>query len=142
MMAELKAKKRLDEITAKLGGKLTSDQLIAVFKNTSNKYSNEKLFGIVKQYIKIHLIEGDKLYYQFEINVKKNQKSPYDALLIMLNNATVISQKPTIAAKPINLQPTESKLSVKSDFESPALSSTRVDQPQIVVSEVSNNCFN
>jgi hypothetical protein len=69
---------------------------------------------------------------QYEINIKKNGKTPYEALLIMMNSATVIQQgsKPPIATKPL----------FDGNFESPALCSTRVgegnNQPIIVVSEV------
>lgn len=152
-MSELKARKKLEEIAVKWNGKVSADQIIHIFKNSNNKYPNEKLLGIAKQYIKNQISDGDKLITQFEVNIKRNQKTPYEALVIMLNNATVCQsptlhqslqqqqqiQKPTIPLKPSNLQ-VESKISVKNDFESPALCSTRVDAnntPDIVVSEVS-----
>ncbi|XP_070491244.1 gamma-tubulin complex component 2 homolog isoform X2 [Chironomus tepperi] len=147
-MSELKAKKKLDEIAVRWNGKVSPEQILLVFKNSNNKYSTEKLITIAKQYFKNQMLDSDKLLTQFEVNVKRNQKTPYEALIIMLNNAsisqspTLISssqqQKPTIPLKPSNLQ-VETKISAKNDFESPALCSTRVDNnnsPDIVVSEI------
>jgi hypothetical protein len=140
-MSEAKAKKKLEEISVKWNGKVTADQILKVFKNVDNKYNNEKLSGIAKQYIRVHLADGEKLFMQYEMNVKKNQKTPYEALILMLNNASSQIQKPQVPVKPTNLNlHLDSKISVRSDFESPALSSTRVDNnnhtPDIVVSEV------
>lgn len=131
-MAEVRAKKKLDEISARLSNKLVAEQVFSIFKN-QQKYSNEKLFGFLHNNIASQILDGSKLLAQYDANVKKNQKTPYEALVIMLNNATVIQSKPPIAEKP-NL----SKMSIASTFESPALSSTRCEQnpPEIVVSEV------
>lgn len=136
-MAEIRAKKKLEEITARFTGKITADQIIALYKNQQPKFTNDKLFKFLQDYIKPHILDGDKLVAQYENNTKKLQKTSYEALIIMLNNATVVQQqtKPPIAEKP-NLN----KLSVKSEgtFESPALSSTRYEPnaPEILVSEV------
>lgn len=142
-MAEIKAKKKLEEISMRMGNKVSADQLLNIFKN-QNKYSNEKLIDFLKNYIKIHILDGDKLIAQFENNIKKNGKSPFESFLVLINCATIVSlpNKPPIAAKPI----LESRMSVKSTsdvFESPVLSSTRLEnnniQPEIVVSEVKKN---
>lgn len=74
---------------------------------------------------------------QFEVDVKKNKKKSMEAFVTFLHNMSVVplSQKPQISAKPTN----DSKASAKSDFESPALCSTRVEtsyKPDVVVSEV------
>lgn len=140
---DVRAKKKLDEVAARLSSNIsnqqqstvTAEEIIRVFKNQQQKYSNEKLFKFLQANIKPHILDGDKLCALYETNTKKLQKSPYDALVIMMNSATVLQAKPPIAEKP-NL----TKLSVKSEgaFESPALSSTRYEanQPEIVVSEV------
>jgi hypothetical protein len=135
-MAEVRAKKKLDEILGRLNIKTGSDEIMRLFRNTQQKYSHEKLFGFLQTYIKPHILDGDKMLAQYETNVKKLSKPSIDAFLLLLNNATVIQgTKPPIAEKP-NIN----KLSAKSDgvFESPALSSTRYDinAPDIVVSEV------
>lgn len=139
-MAEIRAKRKLEEISLKMGNKVSADQLISVFKNQQNKYTLDKLLDFLKKHIKIHILDGDKLISQFEVNIKKNGKTSYESFVILMNAATVVqstqhSMKPPIAVKP-NL---DSKLSIKSDFESPALSSTRLEHnaPEIVVSEVS-----
>lgn len=137
-MAEIRAKKKLEEVFSKgATSKITVEQVLQIFKNEQNKYTAVKLSGFANSYIKPNILDGDKLFAQYDINIKKHQKTPYEALIIMMNNATVIQQgKPPIAEKP-NL----SKLSVRSDFESPALSSTRYETntPEIVVSEVRRN---
>jgi len=147
-MSELKARKKLEDIAARWNGKVSADQILHVFKNSSNKYSNDKLVNMAKQYLRNQIVDGDKLITQLEVNVKKNQKTPYEALIIMLNNSTISQspilqqsapiQKPTIPLKPSKLQ-VETIISKKSDFESPALSSTRIENntPDIIVSEVS-----
>lgn len=61
-MAEAKAKKKLEEVCAKLGNKITADQFIYLFKNTQNKYSHEKLSGFLKTYIKSHILDGGKWF--------------------------------------------------------------------------------
>ena len=152
-MSEIKARKKLEEIAVRWNGKVSAEQIATVFKNANNKYTTEKLISIAKQYFRQQIVDGDKLITQLEVNIKKNQKTPYEALIIMLNNASVCQspnlhqiltptqqiQKPTIPLKPSNLQ-VESKISVKSDFNSPAICSTRLDiytsTPDIVVSEV------
>lgn len=138
-MAEIRAKKKLEDLTARFLGKLTADQILALFKNHQQKFTHEKLIKFLHDYIKPHLLDGDKLIAQYENNTKKLQKTSYEALIIMMNQATVVQQtKPPIAEKP-NLN----KLSVRSEgtFESPALSSTRYEQnaPEILVSEVKKN---
>lgn len=152
-MSEAKAKKKLEEVALRWNGRASVDQILHVFKNSQNRYSNEKLLDIAKQYLRNHLVDGDKLLTQFETNIKKNQKTPYEAFVIMLNNGTVITSsnsnlqqqqksqqihKPQIPVKPSNLQ-IESTLSNKTDFDSPALCSTRLENnaQEIVVSEVS-----
>lgn len=154
-MSETKARKKLEEISVKWNGKTNADHLLKAFKNIDNKYTNDRLTAIVKQYIKIHLVDGDRLFLQYETNVKKNQKTPYDALILMLNNATFTSvqqpppqqQKPQIPAKPALLNVERQISSNVREFESPALSSTRVDvnsnnqTPEVVVSEVILNSY-
>lgn len=144
-MADIRLKRKLDDVATKLGNpNISGDQLFVVFKNSQKKYTNEKLVQIAKQYVKPCLLDSDKLFQQFEVTVKKQTSSPIDALAQMLNSATIVSntkiqsQKPQVPTKPSNLN-IESKLSIKSDFiESPALCSTRVDlnTPEIVVSEI------
>ena len=151
-MSEAKARKKLEEIAVRWNGKVSADQILHAFKNLNSKYSNEKLIGIAKQHLRNHIVDGDKLITQLEVNVKKNQKTPHEALILMLNNATLTQSpniqqqqspqqilKPTIQPKPSNLQ-VEPKLSAKNDFESPALCSTRLENniPEIDVSEVSS----
>lgn len=135
-MAEVRARKKLEEISLRFSNKIPADQIFNIFKNPQNKYSHEKLFNFLQNSIKPLIVDGDKLLAQYETNVKKNQKTSHEALIIMLNNATVAKQspKPPIAEKP-NL----TKISVRSDnFESPTMSSTRYEPaaPEIVVSEV------
>lgn len=136
-MAEVRAKRKLEEIAAKMGNKISADQLFYIFKNNQNKYSHDKLVEFLRNYVKIHILDGDKLILQYETNVKKHSKTSHEAFIIMMNNAVILqnSSKPPIAVKPT----LDAKLSIKSDFESPALSSTRLENnptPEIVVSEV------
>jgi hypothetical protein len=57
-MAEEKAKKKLEEVSAKMGNKITADTFLKLFKNNQNKYSNEKLFEFLKNHIKVHILDG------------------------------------------------------------------------------------
>lgn len=142
-MAEIRAKRKLEEIATKMGNKISAEQLFHIFKNNHSKYSHDKLIEFLRNYIKIHILDGDKLITQYETNVKKHSKTSHEAFIILMNNATVIQQasKPPIAVKP-TMPTLDAKLSIKSDFESPALSSTRLENvptPEIVVSEVNFN---
>lgn len=150
-MAEIRAKKKLEELSTRWNGRISADQLLNVFKSSQQKYTVEKLASIAKQYVANHCTDGAKLVTQFETNVKKNQKTPYEAIIIMLNGATISlphsnSQqpiKPQIPVKPSTLQ-CDSKITKTTDFESPALCSTRLEPrletnntpENIVVSEV------
>jgi hypothetical protein len=142
-MSDIRIKKKLEDLVARSGTtKVSAEQLFFVLKNPANKYSNEKITQIVRQYVKPFLLDGDRLMQQFELNLKK-QMSTYDAAVLMLNSATVTkpqqtSQKPQIPTKPVSLH-LDSRSSLKTDtIESPALCSTRLElnTPEIVVSEV------
>ncbi|KAG5672653.1 hypothetical protein PVAND_002766 [Polypedilum vanderplanki] len=146
-MSESKLKRKFEDIVAKSGNtKITGDQLYLVFKNPSNKYTTEKIIQIAKTYVKPYLLDGDKLFQQYETNIKKQQMNPFDAMSFMLSNATVVKhtisqhqqQKPQIASKPTNIN-IDSKITIRSDtIESPILCSTRMDlnTPEIIVSEI------
>ena len=89
-MSEIKARKKLEEIAVRWNGKVSAEQIATVFKNANNKYTTEKLISIAKQYFRQQIVDGDKLITQLEVNIKKNQKTPYEALIIMLNNKYLI----------------------------------------------------
>lgn len=135
-MAEVKAKKKLLEVSQRWTNRVSCDQVLAIYKNDS-KYTFERQQNLLKQLFKAFILDFDKLAAQFEVDVKKNKKSVSDAFIIFLSN---MSLKPIIAQKPTSAS--DSKLlstTAKTDFESPALSSTRVDnnyKPDVVVSEV------
>lgn len=136
-MAEAKAKRKLLELSQKWNQKISVDQVFAIYKN-SEKYTFERQVNLLIQMIKPYCSDFDKHLAQFEADVKKNKKTPYEALIVFLNNATIrsTSVKPQIPVKPIV---DSSKMSSRSDFESPVLSSTRVEgsaKPDVVVSEV------
>jgi NAD-dependent SIR2 family protein deacetylase len=139
-MAELKAKRKLQEVSLRWSKSYTPDTIIGTFKN-NEKYTHERLLSILKSLFKPHIADFDKHHAQFEADIKKNKKTTYEAFIIFLTNATVLPavQKPQIADKPQTLKINPS-LSVRSDFESPTLSSTRVDngsnKAEVVVSEV------
>lgn len=137
-MAEAKAKRKLQEIAQKWNQKITTEQVFGIYKN-SEKYTIERQLSLLKQLFKPHIIDFDKHQSQFEADIKKNKKTSNEAFIIFLNNI-VIPQvgllKPQIAVKPAT---SDSKSSIKSDFESPVLCSTRVEsnyKPDVVVSEV------
>lgn len=142
-MEEIKAKKRLSEVSQRWNQKISTDQVLGIYKN-SEKYTVERQMSLLKQMFKNFVLEFDKHQAQFETDVKKNKKTSYEAFVNFLNNITLIpaSQKPQIATKPSTstINNSTEKLSSKSDFESPALSSTRVDnngKAEIIVSEAS-----
>lgn len=138
-VAEAKARKKMQDVLLRWDKRFSVDQVFSIFRNTE-KYTNEKKIGLLKQLFSPHSIDFEKHLAQFETNVLKNKKSAYDSFIIFLNSIqlTPLPQKPQIPVKSAS----ESKMSSKSDFiESPTLSSTRVDHVQktdIVVSEVSN----
>lgn len=138
-MAEVKAKKKLQEVSQRWNNRITTEQVLAIFKST-DKYTFERQTSLLKQLFKNFVSDFDKQMSQFEVDVKKNKKTVYDAFLNFLNNMSLSPVKPQIAVKPTS--GSDSKLltaSTKTDFESPALSSTRVDniyKPDVVVSEV------
>lgn len=148
-MAEMKAKRKLQEVSLKWKTQISTDNVMGIFKNTE-KYTYERQCGLLKQMFKPYVNEFDKHQAQFDEDVKKNHKSPYEAFINLLLNITIV-QNPTKPLIPLKPQTTsDSKLSSKSsgskssgskiDFESPALCSTRVDnteRSEIVVSEVS-----
>jgi hypothetical protein len=122
-MEETKAKKKLNEIVPrwKLSKQISADGFCKTFKNT-DKYTLDKQVSYLNTLIKPFVSNYDDIRKQFELDVTKNKKTPYDALIISLNNAIILpeqSTKPKIAAKPT---------SKASDFESPTLSSTRVEK--------------
>lgn len=142
-MAEITAKKRLQEVSQRWNQKISIDQVLGIYKN-SEKYTLERQMSLLKQMFKNYVQEFSKHEAQFEADVKKNKKTTYEAFISFLNNILVVpaSQKPQIAAKP---RTSSTALSSKADdFESPALSSTRVDNnnvpSEIIVSEVSKQC--
>lgn len=132
-MAELKAKRKLQEMLQKWNQKFTAEQVIGIFAN-NEKYSYERQKHLLGKVFKPYVVDFDKQQALFEANVEKNKKNALDSFIIFMNGATFASQKPQIATKPTRVS--DSKLSVKTDFESPALSSTRLDNPDVVVSEV------
>jgi hypothetical protein len=138
-MTEVKAKKKLQEVSQRWNQRITTDQILGIYKN-SDKYTFERQTAILRQMFKSFILDFDKLAAQFEVDVKKNKKTAYDAFINFLCNLTLSPAKPQIAVKPTSAS--DSKLlttTTKSDFESPALSSTRVDhsyKPDVVVSEV------
>lgn len=113
--------------------KFTAEQVIGIYAN-NEKYTYEKQKHFLGKLFKAQVVDFDKHQALFEANVEKNKKNALDAFVIFMNSVTFASQKPQIAAKPTRVS--ESKLSTKSEFESPALSSTRLDTPDVVVSEV------
>lgn len=144
-MAEIRARKKLLEVSLRWQKPISSDSFLKIFKNPENKYSYERQFNLLRQMFRPHVVEFQKHEAQFDEDVKKNNKSPYEAFINFLVNITIIPLpvKPQIPAKP---QISDSKMSSKSDFESPALCSTRVDnnykqevRPELVVSEVSSD---
>lgn len=139
-MAEAKAKKKLQESLQRWSPKVSTDQVILIFKN-SEKYTLDRQQKILVQLFSANITEFSKLSAQFEVDVKKNKKSPYEAFLAFVLNMTAnpVNLKPQIATKPNSASDSKLLSSTKSDFESPALSSTRLDanfKPEVVVSEV------
>lgn len=131
-MAEAKAKRKLQDMLAKWNQKFTAEQVIGIF--ASEKYSFEKQKSLLVKLFKPYVADYDKHHALFEANVERNKKTALEAFIIFLNSVMIAPQKPQIATKPARVS--DSKLSVKSDFESPALSSTRLETPDVVVSEV------
>lgn len=137
-MAEAKAKRKLQEVSSKWTQKITSDQVFGIYKNTE-KYTIERQLSLLKQLFKMHVVDFDRHHSQFEADVKKNKKTSYEAFINFLNNVSLPQPsllKPQIAVKPAT---SDSKASIKSEFESPVLCSTRVEsnfKPDVVVSEV------
>ena len=140
IMAEVKAKKKLQESLQRWNPKVSSDQVILIFKN-SEKYTLDRQQKILVQLFSANVAEFQKLSSQFEVDVKKNKKTPYEAFLAFVLNMTAnpVNLKPQIATKPNSSSDSKLLTSTKSDFESPALSSTRLDanfKPDVIVSEV------
>ncbi|CRK86952.1 CLUMA_CG000769, isoform A [Clunio marinus] len=126
-MADVKAKKKLQEFVQKTNQKFSSDQIMGVYKN-SEKYSFEKQSSILKQLFKPYTPDFDKYQSQFENDIKKSKKTSYDAFVSFLNNITLNNTKPQIPAKPsLSIEET---VRAKNDFESPVLCSTRVEGSQ------------
>lgn len=134
-MAEAKAKKKLQDMLLKWNQKFTAEQVIGIYAN-NEKYTYEKQKNFLAKLFKPYVADFDKQQALFEANVEKNKKNSLDSFIIFMNSATFASQKPQIATKPTRIS--DSKLSAKSEFESPALSSTRLGTPDVVVSEVNN----
>lgn len=140
-MAEAKAKKKLHEVSLRWGkANVTPDMVFSIYKNPE-KYTTERQISLLKQMFRNHILDYDRFESQFETDVRKNKKSSYDAFVIFLNNITLQPKlqnaaKPPTSTKSVSL---DSKLNTKSEIESPALSSTRLDHnnlPEVVVSEV------
>lgn len=131
---EAKAKRKLQDLLLKnnLTQKFTAEQVLGIFG--SEKYTFEKQKKFLGNLYKPYVLDFDKHSALFEVNVEKNKKSPLESFIIFVNSVTMAPQKPQIATKPTRVS--DSKLSTRSEFESPALSSTRLDTPEVVVSEV------
>lgn len=134
--ADAKAKRKVQELSQKWSQKISTDQVFGIYRN-SEKYTVERQMSLLKQMFRPYSTDFEKNYLQFEEDVRKNNKTPIDAFVIFVNNITIVSgsQKPQIPVKPS----TDSKISTKSEFESPALCSTRVDtnsNETVVISEV------
>lgn len=123
-MEEIKAKKKLNEIVPrlKLQKTFSVEGLMKVYQN-GDKYSLEKQTSYLSTFLKPCVSNYDDVKKQFELDVTKNKRSAYDAFIKCVNNAIILpeqSSKPKIAAKPTSKN--------SSDFDSPTLSSTRVDK--------------
>lgn len=139
--SEARAKRKLQEVSQRWSQKITIDQVLGIYRN-SEKYTLERQMSLMKQMFRPHTSDFDRHYLQFEEDVKKNNKTTIDAFISFVNNVNLISgsQKPQIPTKPS----TDSKASSKSDFESPALCSTRVEphsNANVVFSEVKSISF-
>src|SRR5690349_24529701 len=114
-MAEAKAKKKLQEVSQRWNQKITTEQVLGIYRN-SEKYTLDRQLSLLKQMFKNSVVEFDKHSSQFESDVKKNKKTTHEAFINFLNNITIIplSQKPQIATKPTTsnstINSTESKM--------------------------------
>lgn len=136
-MAE-KARSKLFELQQKWWSPKTTsvvspEQVIRVFQNTE-KFTQEKQNSILATLIKPHVTNYDDIRKQYDSDTQKHKKTPYEAFVKLVNNAVfvpVAGQKPQVPVKP-----------TKHDFDSPTLSSTRVENKRrsdVNVSEVSFN---
>lgn len=135
-MAE-KAKNKLSElqlkwVSPKSNAVISPDHIIRIFQNNSEKLVQEKQNGILATLIKPHVTNYDDIKKQYDYDTHKNKKTPYEAFVKLVNNAVfspVAGQKPQVPVKP-----------TKHDFDSPTLSSTRVEtskrRSDVNVSEV------
>lgn len=141
-MTEAKARKKLQEVSPRWGERASSEQLIGIFRN-SEKYTLERQSNILRQFFKPFVPDFDNLSAQFDVDVKKNKKTPYEAFINFLCNMSLRPSKPQIAVKPTSASDSRLLLPTKTDLESPVLSSTRVEncKPDVVVSEVKLNEF-
>lgn len=145
-MAEAKAKKKFQEVSLRWGNNVSIDQVFSIFKN-SEKYTLERQQKLLQQLFKSHAVDFAKIAAQFENDVKKNKKTPYEAFIIFMVNMSLMPQqisKPQIAVKPTSASDSKLSISLKSDSESPALSSSRIVssyKQEVDVSEVNlENC--
>lgn len=124
-MAEAKLNKKMNEVSKRWNQKITPEQVFGIYKN-SEKYSFERQVSFLKQFFKPFVTDFDRHQAQFEVDVKKNKKTSYEAFIVFLYNINIIppSEKPQIAPKS---SISDSKASSNNDFDSPALCSTRVD---------------
>lgn len=117
-MEDIKARKKLSELALRWNHKsYTPDNVLKIYKN-SEKYAIERQMSIMSGLIKPHVSNYDEVKKQYDLDITKNKKTPFDAFVKCVNSAQIATEKPKIAVKP-----------TKGDFiESPTLSSTRVEK--------------
>lgn len=144
-MSETKAKKVVQELIQRwYTGKVSEERLWDMFKN-GEKVAAERRVDVLNKFFKSHVADYDIHLAQYENNIRK-KKTPLNAFIIFLNSVTLVSSVATAGASKTQLAPSklsitgqttfDSKMSLKNEFESPALSSTRVEPNEVVVSEV------
>lgn len=128
-----KARAKLIELqpkwpTTKPGTVLSVDQILRIFQN-SEKYTPEKQSSLLLTLIKPHVTNFDDIKRHYDLETTKARKTPYEAFVKLINNAVLVpaaGSKPQVPAKPTK----------QSDFDSPVLSSTRVDNTTKRTSDV------
>lgn len=121
-MAE-KARAKLAEIQhkwpgAKSSSSLSPEHIMRCFKNFE-KVPQEKQNTLLTSFIKPHCTNYDDIKRQYDADTLKHGKTVYEAFVKLVNNAVlmpVAGSKPLVPQKP-----------AKHDFDSPVLSSTRVE---------------
>lgn len=135
-----KAKAKLNEIqhkwpNAKATSVLSPDHIMRIFQNPE-KYPQEKHSSLLTSLIRPHVTNYDDIRRQYDQDTLKLRKTPFEAFVKLVNNAVlmpVAGSKPQVPQKP-----------TKHDFESPVLSSTRLETTKrrsndVNVSEVRDN---